>query len=99
MKATPALAILLLSSAAAQAVECPPGMAACKIVILSPQEEQILVQPNGILPTAAEARKVDFAGAVQYFLQKIKDAPAGEAAKPPEPKPADAKPATPETKH
>ncbi len=82
MKRTALTAALLLLPPAADAVECPPPMPSCKILILSPQEEAILTQPNGILPTAAEARKVDFAGAVQYFLQRIKEAPNGDLPKP-----------------
>ena len=84
-RALPLLSILLLTSVPAGATECPAGMPACKVLFLSPQEEQILTQPNGILPTAADARKLDYGGAVQYFIQKIKDAPAGEVPAKPEP--------------
>jgi hypothetical protein len=74
--------LVAMSPSVALAIECPAGAASCKVLVLTPQEEQILVQPQGILPTAAEARKIDFGGAVQYFLQRIKDAPAGEVPKP-----------------
>jgi hypothetical protein len=71
------LALLLLTTPAF-AIECPPDMTqGCKVLFLSPAEEQILVQPNGILATAADARKIDFSGAAEYFRNKIKAAPAG----------------------
>lgn len=78
-----ALAAILLLPAAAAAVECPAGVASCKVLTLSPQEEAVLTQPGGVLATAAEARKVDYSGFVQYFIQRIKEAPAGEPVKPP----------------
>jgi hypothetical protein len=68
----------LLTPTMAMAVECPPDMKQCKVIYLSPQEEAILVQQNGILATAADARKLDFQGAVQFFINKIREAPQGE---------------------
>ena len=38
---------------------CPPGTPSCKVLILTPQEEQILTAPNGILATAEQARFLD----------------------------------------
>jgi hypothetical protein len=83
------VATMLAIASPALAVECPREMPACKVLFLSQGEEQILTQPNGVLLTAAEARKVDYAGFVQYFLQRIKEAPAGTPHKDPEPAPAE----------
>lgn len=81
-----AIVIGLFAATPALAVECPTNMPSCKVLFLSPQEESILVQPNGLLDTAALARRVDYDGVVSYFKQKIKDAPQGEPAKPQESK-------------
>lgn len=75
-------AVLLLTASPVAATDCPEGLPSCRVLILSPQEEQILTAPNGVLATAAEARKVDFAGVAEYFARRIKDAPAGEVKKP-----------------
>jgi hypothetical protein len=85
-------AVAFLFVGAVYATECPQGMQSCKVLILSPQEEQLLIQPGGILATAGEARKLDYAGAAQYFIQKIKDAPAGDVKKPDPPPAEPAKP-------
>ena len=66
-------------------VPCPRGAKSCKIMVLSPEEEQALVQPNGILATAAVARKIDLEGIANYFFDKIKNAPAGKVTEPPKP--------------
>jgi hypothetical protein len=68
----------LLTPTMAMAVECPSDMKSCKVIYLSPQEEQILVQPGGILSTAADARKLDYQGAVQFFINKIRESSQGE---------------------
>ena len=62
----------------ALAVECPPGMARCKVLTISPEEEQALTAPNGILATAEQGRFIDLNGAVKYFREKIASAPLGE---------------------
>lgn len=71
-------ALALSLSQAAYATECPAGVPSCKILILTPDEEKILTAPTGILLTAAQARSLDLAQTVQYFLTKIQNAPAGE---------------------
>lgn len=76
---------------AAGAVDCPPGVLSCKVLTLSPQEEQILLQPNGILDTAAQGRKIDLGEVTLYFRNKIQAAPAGEVKAPAQ----DAPPAAP----
>lgn len=70
------LGVVLASPAYGQ--ECPVGMVSCKVIYLSPAEETVLMHPGGILATAAQARKLDFAGAAQYFAAKIRAAPQGE---------------------
>lgn len=94
------LPLILLASTSALAdprTDCPDANP-CKIVMLTAQEEKILLDERGILATAAQARQLDLAGLVAYFQQKIIKSPAGdvkEAAKPPllpvpETKPAEA---------
>ena len=85
MKSVLSAAFLLATSVSAFAVECPPGMPSCKVLFISPQEEQALIQQSGILATAAQGRPLDLGQAVQYFMAKIKDAPAGEVKKPEKP--------------
>lgn len=72
------LLALMLLILGASAEDCPTPGQACKILILTPQEEQALVAPNAILDTAIAARKLDMGDVANYFKQKIKDAPAGE---------------------
>lgn len=65
----------------AMAVECPPEMKECKVLFLSADEQKVLTQPNGILATAAQARPLDLGSTVQYFFQKVNNAPEGEVKK------------------
>lgn len=60
----------------------------CKILVLSQQEEKILMQQNGILDTAAQARSLDLGQFAVYLKTRIAAAPAGENPKPVENKPA-----------
>lgn len=78
------IVMMLLLASSAFAVECPPGMTACKVLFLSPQEEAMLTQERGILATAAEGRKVDLDAVALYFRNKILASPQGEV-KPVEP--------------
>lgn len=65
------------------AVQCPaptpqsPG-ATCKVITLTPLEEQALTGERGILDTAQLGRPLDLTGAVTYFRDKIKSAPEGK---------------------
>lgn len=65
------------------AVQCPaptpqsPG-ATCKVIVLTPLEEQALTGERGILDTAQLGRPLDLTGAVTYFRDKIKSAPEGK---------------------
>ena len=84
-----ALPISLLSVPLAPAVECPTPGQTCKVLILTPEEENALVTRNGVLDTAAQGRALELNGFVVYFKQKLAAAPAGEV-KPAEPiKPVD----------
>lgn len=58
--------------------QCPTPGEKCKILILSPQEENLLTGQNGILDTAAQGRQIDLGGFAVYFKSKIATAPAGE---------------------
>lgn len=49
----------------------------CKILTLTPQEEQALLGAQGILESAEWARRLDLQGPVTYFRNKIQSAPAG----------------------
>lgn len=86
----------LLTVTPALAIECPEDMkAGCKVLFLTPEEQGALINPNGLLDTAGQARKLDYGGLSQYFITRIKDAPAGEvkpqSAASPTPTPAPAK--------
>ena len=70
--------LALLVASPAYAVDCPPNMKTCKVWFLSPEVEQILVQPNGILATAAQARTLDLAAATQFLRAQIENAEKGE---------------------
>lgn len=61
-----------------EAAECPTPGEPCKVITLSPQEEQFLTTKNGILDTAQAARYLDLGNVVAYFRDKIAKAPAGE---------------------
>lgn len=64
----------------ATAYPCPDNQP-CKILTLNAQEEKFLMNPNGVLDTAAQARSIDLGQFVVYFKQKIATAPAGEVKK------------------
>jgi hypothetical protein len=69
--------------------QCPNVGEPCKILFLSPQEEQMLMTKNGILDTAAQARAIDLGQFSVYLKTRIAAAPAGEVRKD-ESKPAEA---------
>ena len=78
--------LVIFGTYAFAAEKCPEGAASCKVLILTPQEEQFLMAPNGILSTAAQARKLDLETIANYLAERIKAAPAGEVVKKEEPK-------------
>lgn len=57
--------------------DCPEGVKSCKVITLTPDEEQVLIAPRMILDTAAVARQLDLANLVAYFRSKIDKAEAG----------------------
>lgn len=76
-------------------VQCPAPTpqspaATCKVIVLSPLEEQALAGDRGILDTAQLGRPLDLTGAVTYFRDKIKNAPEGKPATPQMSSPVDA---------
>lgn len=62
----------------AMAVECPTPGQACKVLLLTPQEEQILMQQNGVLDTAAQARALELGQFSVYLKTRIASAPQGD---------------------
>lgn len=68
-----------------KAADCPEGAPSCKVLILTPQEEGLLVNQGGILDTAARARYLDLGEVVVHFRDKILKAPAGNVKVPPLP--------------
>lgn len=87
MKHLSSLLLLPLFINPALATDCPAGAPSCKILVLTPEEERVLVDPRGILDTAAQARQLDLFGLVAHFRQKISTAPAGTVVAAPEPVP------------
>jgi hypothetical protein len=81
------LAAFFLVPLQAHATDCPEGLKSCKVLILTPEEENLLTGKNGILDTAMQARQMDLGRAVTFFYQKIATAPAGTV-KEESPKPA-----------
>lgn len=57
-----------------------PNDEPCKVLVLTQSELNVLVQDNGILATAAQARNLDLGQIVSYFRQKIALASAGKNA-------------------
>lgn len=72
----------LLLPVPALALECPPGAKACKVMTLTPEEQQILLNPNGIFDTAERARFLDLTNYVKYFREKIATSPDGDVKAP-----------------
>ena len=66
----------------ALAEDCPPGAPSCKVVIMTPQEEQTLIAPNGIFDNAEWANRSGLAGIVAAWKQKLATSPAGTVKKP-----------------
>ena len=56
---------------------CPVPGESCKILLLSPQEEKMLMTQNGILDTAAQGRALDLGQISVYLKTRIASAPSG----------------------
>lgn len=70
-------------------VQCPDPGVKCKVLLLNPQEEEMLMTRNGILDTAAQGRSLDLGQFSVYLKTRIGAAPQGEL------KPMPASPAAP----
>ena len=57
---------------------CPVPGESCKILLLSPTEEKMLMITNGILDTAAQARALDLGQISVYLKTRIASAPSGQ---------------------
>ena len=79
-------AITWLFTSHARAEDCPPNAKSCKVITLTPEEQDMLIRDKGILQTAVQARPLDLGAIVQYFVTKIEHAPAGKVVEPPEKK-------------
>lgn len=64
---------------------CPPGAKSCKVLTLTPDEEQTLIGPEMIFDHAVWANRVKFEGMVQAWREKLRQAPAGGAKSEPSP--------------
>ena len=79
------LCIVWLFVPKARAEDCPPNAKSCKVITLTPEEQDMLIRDKGILQTAVQARPLDLGAIVQYFVTKIEHAPAGKVVEPPKP--------------
>ena len=77
-----AFAIVLVMSALARAEDCPPGVASCKVVVITPQELQTLEGPNAIFDAAEFANKMGLSGLITQWKAKIAASPDGKVVKP-----------------
>lgn len=80
--------VIAVTAGIVRAQDCPaptPQSPAttCKVITITPLEEQALTGERGILDTAAQGRPLDLMGAVNYFREKIRNAPAGKPAEKP----------------
>lgn len=71
-----AAAVFLLLVSPAFAVDCPSGAKQCKVLIVTPEEEQVLTQQNGIFEMAEWAFR-PLGQAAKYWREKLATAPAG----------------------
>ena len=72
----------------APAYACPANAKSCKVITLTPEEQDMLMRDKGILQTAVQARPLDLGAIIQYWVNKIEQAPAGKVEAPKEtPKP------------
>lgn len=69
-----ALLLPLSSVVRAQELKCPSHVETCKVWILTPQEETMLIQPNGVFDTATQGRLIDLGPVVNYYRHKLEQA-------------------------
>ena len=81
----------------ADEITCPPNVQSCKIVVVTPQEEQTLLAPNGIFDMALWASR-PLGDWINGWKDKLRTAPAGKLYVSPKPaappSPATEKPAS-----
>ena len=76
--ATALTAVFMLAmQAASRAEDCPAGVKACKIVVMTPEEENTLVGPEMIFDHATWAARAKFESLVNAWKEKLKQSPAG----------------------
>lgn len=63
---------------AATAVPCPPNVKACKVIVLTPDEEATLIGPDMIFDHAVWASRVKFDSLARAWREKLATAPAGK---------------------
>lgn len=74
------------------AEQCPTPGEPCKVLVITPQEEKMLIGQGGIMDTAAAGKMIELGSVATYFKGKIASAPMGEMKPKDESKPpADAK--------
>jgi hypothetical protein len=78
MKFLSAIATTMVLASPALAEQCPTPGEPCRIIVLTAQEEKILMQPNGVLDTAAQARALDLGQFAVYLKTRIAASPQGE---------------------
>lgn len=78
--------------------DCPTAGKPCKVLVLTEEEQNVLVGDKGILQTAAAARSLDLGGLTTYFQQKIATAPGGDVKEAPKPAAVFEKPVEPGAK-
>ena len=79
-----AILILLFGNVRADEITCPPGFPSCKILVITPQEEQTLTGPNAIFDMARWASR-PLGDWIDGWKAKLALAPAGKPFTPPAP--------------
>lgn len=67
-----------LHAAEIKDVTCPVAGQKCKVIVLSPDEENLLIKPQGVLDTASAGRYIDLGNVVAYFRVKLMQAAEGQ---------------------
>lgn len=63
---------------------CPPGAKTCKVVTITPEEENTLVGPEMIFDHAEWANRVKFSAMLPSWRHKLLNAPPGKGAEEPQ---------------
>ena len=84
--------------ARADEVPCPANAKSCKVLTLTPDEQDMLLRDKGVLQTAVQARPLDLGAIIQYWVNKIEAAPAGKVVEAPKTEDVNALPLKPAPK-